>query len=221
MPASWASSWRTDKCNPARAAVRRMRARGQQGGQRTSNPGRPAYSYLPAARKVGRRTVLIAGYGYLRASLTMSLQTLVTQSSHARNNLMSVYERHWHRPSWRNARRRRCCLDPDSAGCSCAATGRRPFRLAAGGPLSEADGARRRGRPAPAPRRDHLVQAGGRRRGHRHGEMAITGRPPPPRPAGCVPAGLPAAKAGFGHGECHEYPMRAGDCAASADGRTA
>ena len=36
--------------------------------------------------------------------------------------------------------------------------------------------------------RDYLVQAGGRRyRGHRHGEMAITCCPPPPRPAVSLP----------------------------------
>jgi hypothetical protein len=127
--------------------------------------GRPAYRYLPVERKIEGRTVLIAEYGRFRIILTMSLQTLVTQSSHARNNLVSFYERHGHRLWWRDARRRRGGLEPGSAGCTCAATGRRP---------------------APGPRRDHLVQAGDRRRrGHRRGEMAITCFPLRPALPGC------------------------------------
>jgi len=45
--------------------------------------------------------------------------------------------------------------------------------------------------------------------------------PAPPRPAGCVPDGLAAAKAGSGHGGCREYPVRAGDCGAPGAGGTA
>ncbi len=48
------------------------------------------YCLLPVERMVTRGTVLIAKHGYLTATLTMSLRTLVTQPSHARNILMSV-----------------------------------------------------------------------------------------------------------------------------------
>jgi hypothetical protein len=76
----------------------------------------PLSRYVPAERTVAARAVLSAGDGYFRVILEkMSLRTLVTQSSRARNDLMSVYDgAGCHRVAARSARAL-CQSDPDLA----------------------------------------------------------------------------------------------------------
>ena len=59
---------RQDRPRPVTGQVR---TQGQQDGQRTNRPGRPAYRFPPVARSVKRRAVPTAEHGYFRVILTI------------------------------------------------------------------------------------------------------------------------------------------------------
>jgi hypothetical protein len=56
---------------PATPVTGQVRTQGQQDGQRTNRPGRPAYRFPPVARSVKRRAVPTAEHGYFRVILTI------------------------------------------------------------------------------------------------------------------------------------------------------
>lgn len=178
-------------------------------------------------------------------SARTSLQTLVAQSSHARNNLMRAFERPGLRTPTAGVLPR--CAPRLLAGCEPAGRDRPATAAGHAGRLPEADDATRpvrRGhaenpasgsQPGSAPcgwrwgRDPHarhgccavdLLDAGdGGRGGDRQGQVARAGRPSR-RPGDRVPAGWLVRGAGPGSPEGRECPVPAGGRTAAAVGRT-